>query len=64
MISNFSFKAISSYRHKTISILNEILFHADAYRDNTINSDDFKQAVDAILDERFEQLLTEVMNQY
>ena len=45
-------------------ILNEILFHADAYRDNTINSDAFKQAVDAILDERFEQLLTEVMNQY
>ena len=45
-------------------ILNEILFHADAYRENTINSDDFKQAVDAILDERFEQLLTEVMNQY
>ena len=47
-----------------IEILNEILFHADAYKDNIINSDDFKQAVDAILDERFEQLLTEVMNQY
>ena len=30
-------------------IINEILFHANAYRDNIINSDDFKQAVEEIL---------------
>lgn len=43
-------------------ILNEIQFHADAYRDGTINSDDFRQAVDEILDHNFELLLTAAMN--
>jgi|TARA_R100001126_G_C4755241_1_gene114985 hypothetical protein len=42
-------------------ILNEILFHANAYRDNTINSDDFKQAVDEIIQESFEEILTQVV---
>ena len=44
-----------------IRILDEILFHADAYRDNTINSDDFKQAVNEIIHESFEELLTQVV---
>ena len=42
-------------------ILNEIQFHADAYRDGTINSNDFRQAVDEILDHNFEMLLTAVI---
>ena len=43
-------------------ILNEIQFHADAYRDGTITADDFRQAVDEILDHNFELLLTAAMN--
>ena len=45
-----------------IKILDEILFHADAYRDNIITSDDFKQAVEEILQEKFEEILTQVVN--
>ena len=45
-----------------IEILNEILFHADAYKDNIINSDDFKQAVEEIIQEKFEEILTQVVN--
>ena len=43
-------------------ILNEILFHANAYKEGTIDSEDFKQATDEIIMESFEQILTTVMN--
>ena len=43
-------------------ILDEIQFHAESLKEGVIGLDDFRQAVDEILDHNFQLLLTAAMN--